>query len=261
MKTKFSLANKVVVITGGGSGIGKSIAITFAAQGADVHILDINLDHAADTVKEISTQGFKAEAHHCNVADYKQVSEVVNQISEAFSIDILINNAGIAHVGNIESCAEEDLDRLYEINIKGVYNCSKVCIPLMKQKGGGVILNMASIASSVGISDRFAYSMSKGAVLTMTYSIAKDYIDNNIRCNCISPARVHTPFVDGFIKKNHSGSEVEMFEKLSKTQPLGRMGKPEEIADLALFLCANEASFITGPNYGIDGGFITLNSK
>ena len=261
MKTKFSLANKVVVITGGGSGIGKSIAITFAAQGADVHILDINLDHAADTVKEISTQGFKAEAHHCNVADYNQVSEVVNQISEAFSIDILINNAGIAHVGNIESCAEEDLDRLYEINIKGVYNCSKVCIPLMKQKGGGVILNMASIASSVGISDRFAYSMSKGAVLTMTYSIAKDYIDNNIRCNCISPARVHTPFVDGFIKKNHSGSEVEMFEKLSKTQPLGRMGKPEEIADLALFLCANEASFITGSNYGIDGGFITLNSK
>ena len=261
MKTKFSLANKVVVITGGGSGIGKSIAITFAAQGADVHILDINLDHAADTVKEISTQGFKAEAHHCNVADYKQVSEVVNQISEAFSIDILINNAGIAHVGNIESCAEEDLDRLYEINIKGVYNCSKVCIPLMKQKGGGVILNMASIASSVGISDRFAYSMTKGAVLSMTYSIAKDYIDNNIRCNCISPARVHTPFVDGFIKKNHSGSEVEMFEKLSKTQPLGRMGKPEEIADLALFLCANEASFITGSNYGIDGGFITLNSK
>ena len=261
MKTKFSLANKVVVITGGGSGIGKSIAITFAAQGADVHILDINLDHAADTVKEISTQGFKAEAHHCNVADYNQVSEVVNQISEAFSIDILINNAGIAHVGNIESCAEEDLDRLYEINIKGVYNCSKVCIPLMKQKGGGVILNMASIASSVGISDRFAYSMTKGAVLTMTYSIAKDYIDNNIRCNCISPARVHTPFVDGFIKKNHSGSEVEMFEKLSKTQPLGRMGKPEEIADLALFLCANEASFITGSNYGIDGGFITLNSK
>ena len=261
MKTKFSLANKVVVITGGGSGIGKSIAITFAAQGADVHILDINLDHAADTVKEISTQGFKAEAHHCNVADYNQVSEVVNQISEVFSIDILINNAGIAHVGNIESCAEEDLDRLYEINIKGVYNCSKVCIPLMKQKGGGVILNMASIASSVGISDRFAYSMTKGAVLTMTYSIAKDYIDNNIRCNCISPARVHTPFVDGFIKKNHSGSEVEMFEKLSKTQPLGRMGKPEEIADLALFLCANEASFITGSNYGIDGGFITLNSK
>ena len=261
MKNKFSLENKGVVITGGGSGIGKAIAKIFAEQGADVHILDFNMETANDTANEIKTQGHKASAHHCNVADYKQVSELVNQITKVVSVDILINNAGIAHVGNIEACAEEDLDRLYEINIKGVYNCSKVCIPLMKDNGGGVILNMASIASSVGISDRFAYSMTKGAVLTMTYSIAKDYIDSNIRCNCISPARVHTPFVDGFIKKNYPGNEIEMFEKLSKTQPIGRMGKPQEIADLALFLCADEASFITGSNYGIDGGYITLNSK
>lgn len=261
MKTKFSLKNKGVVITGGGSGIGKAIAKTFAEQGADVHILDFNMETAMDTAKEIKTQGLKASAHHCNVADYKQVSELVNQITKVVSVDILVNNAGIAHVGNIEACAEEDLDRLYEINIKGVYNCSKACIPLMKNNGGGVILNLASIASSVGISDRFAYSMTKGAVLTMTYSIAKDYIDDNIRCNCISPARVHTPFIDGFIKKNYPGNETEMFGKLSKTQPIGRMGKPQEIADLALFLCADEASFITGSNYGIDGGYITLNSK
>jgi 2-keto-3-deoxy-L-fuconate dehydrogenase len=261
MKTKFSLKNKGVVITGGGSGIGKAIAKTFAEQGADVHILDFNMETAIDTANEIKTQGLKASAHHCNVADYKQVSELVNQITKVVSVDILVNNAGIAHVGNIEACAEEDLDRLYEINIKGVFNCSKVCIPLMKDNGVGVILNIASIASSVGISDRFAYSMTKGAVLTMTYSIAKDYIDSNIRCNCISPARVHTPFVDGFIKKNYPGNEIEMFEKLSKTQPIGRMGKPQEIADLALFLCADEASFITGSNYGIDGGYITLNSK
>ena len=261
MKTKFSLKNKGVVITGGGSGIGKAIAKTFAEQGADVHILDFNMETAMDTAKEIKTQGLKASAHHCNVADYKQVSELVNQITKVVSVDILVNNAGIAHVGNIEACAEEDLDRLYEINIKGVFNCSKVCIPLMKDNGGGVILNLASIASSVGISDRFAYSMTKGAVLTMTYSIAKDYIDDNIRCNCISPARVHTPFIDGFIKKNYPGNETEMFGKLSKTQPIGRMGKPQEIADLALFLCADEASFITGSNYGIDGGYVTLNSK
>jgi|TARA_B110000977_G_scaffold193890_1_gene269564 2-keto-3-deoxy-L-fuconate dehydrogenase len=261
MKTKFSLKNKGVVITGGGSGIGKAIAKTFAEQGADVHILDFNMETAMDTANEIKTQGLKASAHHCNVADYKQVSELVNQITKVVSVDILVNNAGIAHVGNIEACAEEDLDRLYEINIKGVFNCSKVCIPLMKDNGGGVILNLASIASSVGISDRFAYSMTKGAVLTMTYSIAKDYIDDNIRCNCISPARVHTPFIDGFIKKNYPGNETEMFGKLSKTQPIGRMGKPQEIADLALFLCADEASFITGSNYGIDGGYITLNSK
>jgi NAD(P)-dependent dehydrogenase (short-subunit alcohol dehydrogenase family) len=261
MKTKFSLKNKGVVITGGGSGIGKAIAKTFAEQGADVHILDFNMETAIDTANEIKTQGLKASAHHCNVADFKQVSELVNQITKVVSVDILVNNAGIAHVGNIEACAEEDLDRLYEINIKGVFNCSKVCIPLMKDNGGGVILNLASIASSVGISDRFAYSMTKGAVLTMTYSIAKDYIDSNIRCNCISPARVHTPFVDGFIKKNYPGNEIEMFEKLSKTQPIGRMGTPQEIANLALFLCADEASFITGSNYGIDGGYITLNSK
>ena len=261
MKTKFSLKNKGVVITGGGSGIGKAIAKTFAEQGADVHILDFNMETAMDTAKEIKTQGLKASAHHCNVADYKQVSELVNQITKVVSVDILVNNAGIAHVGNIEACAEEDLDRLYEINIKGVFNCSKVCIPLMKDNGGGVILNLASIASSVGISDRFAYSMTKGAVLTMTYSIAKDYIDDNIRCNCISPARVHTPFIDGFIKKNYPGNETEMFGKLSKTQPIGRMGKPQEIADLGLFLCADEASFITGSNYGIDGGYVTLNSK
>ena len=131
----------------------------------------------------------------------------------------------------------------------------------MKNKGGGIILNMASIASTVGITDRFAYSMTKGAVLTMTYSIAKDYINDNIRCNCISPARVHTPFVDGFIKKNYPGKELEMFDKLSNTQPIGRMGKPQEIADLALFLCSKESSFITGSNYGIDGGYVTLNSK
>ena len=261
MKIKFSLVNKGVVITGGGSGIGKAIAKTFAEQGADVHILDFNMETATNVAEEINAQGFKATAHHCNVADYKQVSELVNQISKLVSVDILINNAGVAHVGNIEACNEEDLDRLYEVNIKGVYNCSKACISLMKDSGGGVILNLASIASSVGISDRFAYSMTKGAVLTMTYSIAKDYINHNIRCNCVSPARVHTPFVDGFIKKNYPGKEAEIFDNLSKTQPIGRMGSPQEIADLALFLCSDESSFITGSNYGIDGGFITLNSK
>ena len=170
-----------------------------------------------------------------------------------------MNNAGIAHVGNIEACEEADLDRLSNVNIKGVYNCIKACIAPFKSNGGGVILNLASIASSVGIDDRFAYSMTKGAVLTMTYSMAKDYVSDNIRCNCMSPGRVHTPFVDGFIKKNYPGQEEEMFAKLSKTQPIGRMGQPQEIADLALFLCSDEAGFITGTDYPIDGGFIKLN--
>jgi len=261
MKTKFSLQHKTALITGGGSGIGKAVATTFAAQGAQVHILDINRDPAIQTVEEIKQQGFFAQAHFCDVSDYHQVVGVVETISKTASIGILINNAGIAHVGNIEACEEADLDRLYQINIKGVFNCSKAVIPLMKENNEGVIINLASIASSVGISDRFAYSMTKGAVLSMTYSIAKDYIQNNIRSNSISPARVHTPFVDGFIKKNYPGEEQQMFEKLSKTQPIGRMGTPQEIADLALYLSSDEARFITGSDFAIDGGFIKLNSK
>jgi len=261
MKTKFSLKNKSAIITGGGSGIGKAIAETFSQQGAHVHILDYDLQSASKAVQAIKTKGFLATAYYCDVANFQQVSDIISNISSHTSVDILINNAGVAHVGNIETCEEEDLDRLYNINIKGVFNCTKACISLMKTQNSGVILNLASIASSVGISDRFAYSMTKGAVLTMTYSIAKDYINHNIRCNCISPARVHTPFVDGFIKENYPGKESEMFENLSKTQPIGRMGIPQEIADLALFLCSNESSFITGSNYGIDGGYVTLNSK
>jgi len=261
MKTKFSLNNKSAIITGGGSGIGKAIAETFSQQGAHVHILDYDLQSASEAVEAIKAKGFLATAYYCDVANFQQVSDIISNISSHTSVDILINNAGVAHVGNIETCEEEDLDRLYNINIKGVFNCTKACISLMKTQNSGVILNLASIASSVGISDRFAYSMTKGAVLTMTYSIAKDYINHNIRCNCISPARVHTPFVDGFIKENYPGKESEMFENLSKTQPIGRMGIPQEIADLALFLCSNESSFITGSNYGIDGGYVTLNSK
>ena len=189
------------------------------------------------------------------------VNEVISNILREENINILVNNAGIAHVGNIETVEESDLDRLYNVNIKGVYNCIKACISSMKENGTGIILNLASIASSVGITDRFAYSMSKGAVLTMTYSVAKDYINDGIRCNCISPGRVHTPFVDGFIKKNYPGKEEEMFQKLSKTQPIGRMAEPQEIADLTLFLCSDEAGFITGTDFPIDGGFIKLNGK
>ena len=144
--------------------------------------------------------------------------------------------------------------------MKGAYNCLFAAIPLMKKSGGGAILNLASIVAIVGVADRFAYSMSKGAVYAMTLSVAKDYLADNIRCNSISPARVHTPFVDGFIAKNYPGQEKEMFEKLSKTQPVGRMATPEDIAAIALYLCSDEASFVTGNDYPIDGGFIKLNS-
>mgnify|MGYP006082736737 CR=1 FL=1 len=257
--TKFSLKGKIAIVTGGGSGIGEAISKTFAEQGAKVHILDFNLQGAEATVSSITSTGGQAVAHQCDVTKQQNVHSVIEKISVSESISILVNNAGIAHVGNVEAVEESDLDRLYDVNIKGVYNCIKACIAPLRANGGGVILNLASIGSSVGLSDRFAYSMTKGAVLTMTYSVAKDYLADNIRCNCMSPGRVHTPFVDGFIAKNYPGKEEEMFEKLSKTQPIGRMGKPQEIADLALFLCSDEAGFITGTDYPIDGGFIKLN--
>lgn len=255
----FRLDNKTAIITGGGSGIGKAIATVFAQQGAAVHILDMDEQGANNVVKEITTDGGKAQFHKCDVSKQADVKQIVDGIAASGSIDILINNAGIAHIGTADSTAETDFDRLVNVNVKGVYNCLHTVLPHMKQNGGS-ILNMASIASLVGIPDRFAYSMTKGAVVGMTLSVAKDYLKYNIRCNCISPARVHTPFVDGFLAKNYPGKEEEMFEKLSKTQPIGRMGKPEEIGYLALYLCSNEASFITGCDYPIDGGFTKLNN-
>lgn len=257
----FHLNSKTAIVTGGGSGIGKSICEVFAQNGATVYILERNEEAAQQTKNAITEAGGKAAIIACDVSVQAQVNAAIRQIQqETGRIDVLVNNAGVAHVGNVENTTEEDLDRIYQINIKGVYHCLHAVIPIMKQQGGGVILNLASVAATVGVADRFAYSMSKGAVLTMTLSVAKDYLAHNIRCNCISPGRVHTPFVDGFIKKNYPGKEQEMFEKLSKTQPIGRMGKPEEIALLALFLCSDAAGFITGTDYPIDGGFIRLNS-
>lgn len=255
----FRLDNKTAIITGGGSGIGRAIATVFAQQGAAVNILDMDEQGAANVVKEITTAGGKAQFFKCDVSKQAEVKQLVDAIAANGVIDILVNNAGIAHIGTADTTAETDFDRLINVNVKGVYNCLHSVLPHMKQNGGSII-NMASIASLVGIPDRFAYSMTKGAVVGMTLSVAKDYLKHNIRCNCISPARVHTPFVDGFLSKNYPGKEEEMFEKLSKTQPIGRMGKPEEIGYLALYLCSNEASFITGCDYPIDGGFTKLNN-
>ncbi|MDT0677645.1 SDR family NAD(P)-dependent oxidoreductase [Autumnicola musiva] len=258
MKSKFSLERKNIVITGGGSGIGEAISRKFVAHGAHVIILDMNLEKANELKKSVSNPE-KVEVISCDISKHNEVQKIFAEITKQKPVHILINNAGIAHVGNIENTTEKDFDKVYEVNVKGLYNCSIAVVPHMKNNENGVILNMASIASVVGIEDRFAYSMSKGAVLTMTYSLAKDYLKNGIRCNCISPARVHTPFVDAFIKKNYPDEIEEKFDQLSKTQPIGRMGKPEEVAALALYLCSDEASFITGTNFPIDGGFIKLN--
>lgn len=253
----FALNEKIAVVTGGGSGIGKAVALLFAKQGAVVHIVDLKEENCKTTLEEINAMDATAFMHVCDVTIQNEVKEVFNAVG---AIDILVNSAGISHIGSIESTTENDLDRLYNVNIKGVYNCMQAAISVMKKDKKGIILNLASIAGSLGLEDRFAYSMTKGAVYAMTLSVARDYIHDGIRCNCVSPARVHTPFVDDFIKRNYPGQEDEIFQKLSKSQPIGRMAKPEEIASLILFLCSDEAGFITGCDYPIDGGFIKLNN-
>jgi 2-keto-3-deoxy-L-fuconate dehydrogenase len=253
----FELTGKKAVVTGGGSGIGKAIAVLFAKQGAHVHVVDLSEAAAQETVAEIQAAGGQVSVYGCDVRNQDEVQSTFAAIGP---LDILVNNAGIAHVGNLETTTEADMERVYQVNVMGAFNCLQAAVKSMKAQGGGAILNMASIAALVGIPDRFAYSVSKGAIHAMTLSVAKDYLKAHIRCNSVSPARVHTPFVDGFITKNYPGQEAEMFEKLSQTQPIGRMAKPEEIAALALYLCSDEASFITGCDYPIDGGFTTLNN-
>ena len=244
---------KTAVVTGASRGIGSEFVVrlldrgwrVYAGYRQDMHRLDLLENENLFTCQ-------------LDVTDNDSIAAFANTIEHR--VDLLINNAGVGLVGNIEETEEEDFDRLYKVNVKGVYNCIKTFLPNMKANGG-VIINMASIVSHVAVNNRFAYTMTKGAVHAMTFAIAKDYIHQGIRCNSVSPARVHTPFVDDYLSKNYPGKEKEMFKNLSKTQPLGRMGKPEEIANLVLYLCSDEASFITGSDFSIDGGFVKLNGN
>lgn len=247
---------KNVLVTGGASGIGLAIVRRFAQEGDNVIILDYNQASGEVVAQELQADGLAVSFFQADVSNQSQINEVVGRITG--NIDVLINNAGVSHVGNLEQTVESELDRLYNVNIKGVYNCSQAVIGRMKEQGGGVIINMASVAATVGIPERFAYSMTKGAVRTMTLSMARDYLEHKIRVNAISPARVHTPFVDGYIAKIYPGREQEMFDKLAATQPIGRMGEPEEVANMAYFLASDQAEFLTGADYLVDGGFSHL---
>jgi 2-keto-3-deoxy-L-fuconate dehydrogenase len=253
----FDFKNKAVVITGGGSGIGKATSLLFARQGAWVHILERNRQHADQTVTEITTNKGNATVHVCDVSDQQEVKNAFKKIER---IDVLVNNAGISHIGKADTTTEKEFENIFNVNVKGVYNCLHEALPVMRSNGKGVVLNLCSVSAYSGIADRFAYSMSKGAISAMTLSVAKDYLADGVRCNSVSPARIHTPFVDDYLHKNYAGKEKEMYEVLSKTQPIGRMGTPEEVAHLILYLCSDEASFITGCDYPIDGGFLKLNT-
>ena len=249
------IENPIVVVTGGGSGIGRATSIAMAAQGFDIRIFDLSPEGAEETLDLVRGAGGTGAFSQVDVSDTESVRVAFSGLPR---LDALINNAGVAHVGNVLDATPEDIDRLYRINIRGVYHCLHFGLPVMLRHGGGSIVNLASTASKVGIPDRFAYSMTKGAVLSMTLSVARDFVDKGVRCNCVCPARVHTPFVDGFIAKTYPGHEAEMFAKLSAGQPIGRMGTPSEVASLIAYLCSPQASFITGSAYDIDGGFTLL---
>ena len=254
----FDLNGRVAVVTGGASGIGKAISVRLAANRAQVWVLDVDASAAQATAAEIVQAGGRAWALPCDVADPQSVNQVFTSIAAQGPINILVNSAGIAHIGTIATTNLQDFERIFKVNVQGTYLCMQAAIATMIGQGGGVIVNMASMAAIIGISDRFAYSMSKGAVRSMTLSVAKDFLNKNIRCNCISPARVHTPFVDGYLKKNYPGRETEMMAELAKTQPIGRMARPDEVAGLAVYLCSDLASFLTGADLLFDGGVLNL---
>jgi 2-keto-3-deoxy-L-fuconate dehydrogenase len=254
----FDLKGRVAAVTGGASGIGKAIAGRLADNGAQVWVLDLDAAAAETTASEITEAGGRGRALACDVADQESVGRAFTTIASKGPLDILVNSAGIAHIGTITTTSLQDFERIFRVNVQGTFLCMQAAITTMVKQSAGVIVNLSSLVALMGIPDRFAYSMSKGAVRAMTLSVAKDFLDKNIRCNCISPARVHTPFVDGFVKRNYPGRETEMMTVLSKTQPVGRMARPDEVAGLAVYLCSDMASFLTGADIPFDGGVMNL---
>ncbi len=247
------MKNKTILITGGASGIGLALVEKFTTEGSNVYFIDSNGLLGRQVEKEFQEKGKSVTFLEVDIREESQVQRAIQSIPS--KLDVLINNAGISHIGNLASTTLADFERLFAVNVSGMFLCSQAALPKLIEDGGGSILNMCSVAATMGIPDRFAYSMTKGATLSMTLSIARDYVNQGIRCNCISPGRVHTPFVDGFLAKNYPGKEQEMFEKLAATQPIGRMGTPTEIAELAYFISSDAGKFITGSNFTIDGGF------
>ena len=254
----FRLDGKRALITGAGSGIGEAIATLFSAQGAHVIVVDVQADAAKRVAGDITGRGGNATPMALDVTDEDQVRTSFEQLADQQGrLDLLVNNAGVSHVGTILETSLEDWERVLRVNAGGVFLCAREAVRLMvqQQPRGGVIINMSSVAAMIGVERRVPYSASKGAVLALTRSIAMDFVDQGIRCNAICPGTVQTPFVEGYLKRSFPGQEDAVRQTLHARQPIGRMGRPEEIAAAALYLASDEAAFITGSALVIDGGW------
>ncbi len=250
----FSLQNKIALVTGAGSGIGASIALVFAEAGAHVIIADIQDAAARSTLEQIRAKGGNGESLVLNVVEGKAVEDIAASLQQRHGrLDILVNNAGIGHVGTILQTQGEDLDRLYSVNVRGVFNLCKAFLPGMIEQKSGNIINLASIGGVVGIRDRLAYCTTKFAVVGLTKSMALDHALDGIRVNCICPGRVETSFVSARLREYPDPEKA--YRDMSATQALGRMARPEEIAHAALYLASEESAFVTGTAFLIDGGW------
>lgn len=251
----FRLDGKTALVTGAGSGIGEQIARLFARQGAGVVIGDVDERHGTQVAEAIVADGGRARFQRLDVTDAASAEAAVTACVEAFGgLHVLVNNAGIGYVGDVLETDEGEYDKLMAVNAKGVFLCSRAAARHMVQHGGGTIVNIASVAGQVAVSRRFAYGASKGAVIAMTKSMAIDLVDRKVRVNCICPGTIYTPFVDSYLDRFHQHNREETLAGLHARQPIGRMGKPEEVAYAALYLAADEAAFATGSELVIDGG-------
>ena len=251
----FRLDGKTALVTGAGSGIGEQIARLFARQGAGVMIGDVDERHGTQVAEAIVADGGRARFQRLDVTDAASAEAAVAACVEAFGgLHVLVNNAGIGYVGDVLETDEGEYDKLMAVNAKGVFLCSRAAARHMVEHGGGTIVNIASVAGQVAVSRRFAYGASKGAVIAMTKSMAIDLVDRKVRVNCICPGTIYTPFVDSYLDRFHQHNREETLAGLHARQPIGRMGKPEEVAYAALYLAADEAAFATGSELVIDGG-------
>ncbi len=251
LKTPFQLDGRRALVTGGASGIGEHTVRALSGAGASVIVADRNLEGATALAEAL---GEAVSAVEIDVADRASVKEVFESIDH---LDILVNNAGVAHVGNIEETELEDWKRVFEVNVDGVFLVTKQALPLLLSSDHGSVVNISSVAGLTAVGRRFAYCASKGAVIALTRQLAGDYA-KQLRVNCICPGTVHTPFVEGYLEKFHKDEKDQVREQLHARQPIGRMGRPDEIAHMVLYLCSDEAEYVQGSVITIDGGWTAL---